>query len=74
LVASLVRRLLREGWRRGVLGGSPAWTAVGGVALLAYLAGRAWQNEGDVVFSEKLAPGQTLRIHHEPRGVRPEPG
>lgn len=61
----LVRRLMREGWRRGVQGGNPAWTAVGAVGVLAYLAGRAWQKEAEVVFSEKLAPGQTIRIHHE---------
>ena len=61
----VVLRLMREGWRRGVLGGNPAWTAVGALGLLGYLAGRAWHREADVVFSEKLLPGQTLRIHHE---------
>jgi hypothetical protein len=49
------------------MGGSPAWTGLGGLALLAYLAGKAWHKEADVVFSEKLAPGQTLRITHEAR-------
>jgi hypothetical protein len=48
-----------------VVGGNPAWTAVGGLALLGYLAGRAWRHEEDVVFSEKLAPGATIRITHE---------
>lgn len=56
---------MREGWRRGVVDGSPAWTALGGLALLGYLAGRAWHREAEVVFSEKLAPGQVLRIAHE---------
>jgi hypothetical protein len=56
---------MRLGWRRGVVGGSPAWTAVGGLALLGYLAGRAWKHEEDVVFSEKLMPGATIRITHE---------
>lgn len=64
-MARLVRRLMREGWRRGVLGGSPAWTAAGGLAVLGYLAGKAWHREPEVVFSEKLAPGQALRILHE---------
>jgi len=29
------------------------------------LAGRAWQKPEDVVFSEKLAPGTSIRITHE---------
>jgi hypothetical protein len=65
MVTALVRRLIKEGWRRGVVGDSPAWTAVGGLAVMAYLAGRAWKQEADVVFSEKLLPGQALRIVHE---------
>ena len=63
----LIRRLLRLGWRKGVVGGSPAWTAVGGLALLGFLAGRAWHREPEVVFSELLAPGQSLRITNEAR-------
>lgn len=65
LVARLVRRLLREGWQRGVVEGSPAWTAAGGMALIGYLAGRAWHKDAEVVFSEKLLPGQVIRIAHE---------
>lgn len=66
-MAWVVRRLMREGWRRGVLGGSPAWTAAGGLAVLGYLAGRAWRREPELVFSEKLVPGQALRIVHAAR-------
>ena len=62
-----VRAVMRQGWRRGVLGGSPAWTAFGGLALLGYLGGRALRREADVVFSEELAPGQSIRITHEAR-------
>ena len=65
MVATLVRRLMRESWRRGIVGGNPAWTAAGGLALLGYLAGRAWKKEADVVFKEKLLPGQAIRIVHE---------
>lgn len=57
-----VRYLMRLGWRRGVVGGSPAWTAVCGLGVLGYLAGRAWHQESDIVFSEKLAPGEVFRI------------
>jgi hypothetical protein len=62
IAARAVRYLIRQGWRRGVVGGSPAWTAVCGLGLLGYLAGRAWHREPDVVFSEKLAPGEVFRI------------
>lgn len=64
-VDSVARALMRRGWHRGVVGGSRAWTAVGGLALLAYLGGRAWRKEEDVVFSEQLRPGETFRITHE---------
>ena len=58
---------MKAGFRRGVVGGSTAWTAAGGLALIGYLAGRAWHKEPEVVFSEKLAPGQTLQITNEAR-------
>ncbi len=61
----LVRAAMRQGWRRGVVGGSPAWTAFGGLALLGYLTGRALRREADVVFSEELFPGESIRITHE---------
>ncbi|HET6963800.1 MAG TPA: hypothetical protein VFH58_03445 [Acidimicrobiales bacterium] len=63
--ARAIRYLMRQGWRRGVVGGSPVWTAVCGLGLLGYLAGRAWHREPEVVFSEKLAPGEIIRITHE---------
>lgn len=63
--ARLVRYLLRQGWRRGVVGGSRAWTVACGLGVLAYLAGRAWHKEPEVVFSEKLTPGEIIRITHE---------
>lgn len=65
LSGRLIRLLLRQGWRRGVVGGSPAWTAVCGLGVLGYLAGRAWHREPEVVFSEKLSPGEVIRITHE---------
>ena len=61
----LVRHLMRQGFRRGVVGGSRAWTGVGGLALLGYLAGRAWQKQEEVVFLEKLPPGASIRITNE---------
>jgi hypothetical protein len=65
LVARLVRRMMRESWRRGIVGGSPTWTVAGGLALLGYLAGRGWERQAEVIFSEPLQPGQTFQITHE---------
>jgi hypothetical protein len=62
-----VRHGLRQGWRRGVLGNIRAFLVVGGVALVGHLAGRVLGGEPDVVFSEKLLPGETFRITHEPK-------
>lgn len=66
LLRSLVRAGLARAWARGVVDGNRAWVVTGGVALLAHLAGRALHREAEVVFSEKLAPGESIRITHEP--------
>jgi len=65
VTSRVLRYLMRQGWRRGVVGGSPLWTAVGGLGILGYLAGRAWHREPEVVFAEKLAPGEVIRITNE---------
>jgi hypothetical protein len=62
----VVAYLLRQGWRRGVVGGSRVWTAAGGVAVVGWLARRALKREPDVVFLERLRPGETFRITNEP--------
>jgi len=61
----VIRRLWRMGFRRGVLGGSRAWTAVAVVAGALHLFSRVRRNEPVVVYSEKLEPGETLVLHHE---------
>lgn len=63
----LVRYGLRQGWRRGLLEGNRGWVVVGGAALLAHLAARVARRGPDVVFSEPLRPGESIRITHEPR-------
>ncbi len=60
----LVRAGMRHGWRRGVVGGSRAWTVVGGVALLGYLGGRALTRREEVLWSGEVAPGQILTVQH----------
>lgn len=62
---NLFRMGMRRGWNRGVVEGSRAWTVIGGLALIGYLAGRVLRREPEVVFSKKLEPGQSLRITHE---------
>lgn len=65
LVRMALRAGLRQGWRRGVVGNNRGFLLVGGAALLGHLALRAFEGEAEVVFSEKLLPGQALRILHE---------
>lgn len=65
LVQRLVRVLLRQGWKRGVVGGNPAWTALGGAALIGYLARRVLKRDPEVVFLEQIRPGESIRITHE---------
>ncbi len=70
LLGLLIRHGLRQGFRRGLLGGSRTWAILGGAALIGHLGGRVLGNEPDMIFSEVLAPGQTFTIHHEPRSRR----
>ena len=58
----LVRLLLRNGWRRGVLGGSRPWLVAGGVALSVRVLQKLIASEEKVVYSEELEPGETLVI------------
>lgn len=61
-----VRAALRLGWQRGVMEGRRGWAVIGGLALLGYLGRRAMHREAQVIFSEVLQPGESLRISHEP--------
>lgn len=63
----LVRAGMRQGWRRGVLDGNRAWIVVGGLAVIGHLLGRYAGRQTDTVFSEVLAPGESLVIRHDPR-------
>ncbi len=68
LLRFLIRAGLRRGWRYGVVDGNRAWVALGGVALVGHLAGRALSRTEEVVFREKLHPGESFRITHLPKG------
>lgn len=63
----LIRVGIRRGWDRGLGDGNRFWLMLGGVAVVARLARRAMRREPEVVFSEKLSPGESIRITHEAR-------
>jgi hypothetical protein len=67
LIEAALRRGMRKGWSDGVLDGNRAWIVVGGLALVGHLAGRALGRDQDVVFSEKIAPGESFLVTHLPQ-------
>jgi hypothetical protein len=68
MVERLLQTLIRNGMRRGVLGGSQAWAVV----WLAAFAYRRWGlRRPQVVYSETLGVGDRLEIvHHQPEVKR----
>ena len=65
LAALMLKLLLRQGFRRGVLGGSRPWMVVGGVALAVRVLRKVSGGEPEVAYCEELGPGETLVIAHE---------
>lgn len=63
--SSVLRWAVRNGFRKGVVGGSRAWvvlfTGALGVRAVQRLAGK----EEKIVLSEELRPGEALVITHE---------
>ena len=57
--------LLRQGFRRGVLGGSRRWLVIGGAALGARVLGKLARREPEVVYCEELSPGESLLVAHD---------
>ncbi len=62
LLQRVLRRGMRNGFDRGVLGGSPVWLVLGAMALLAHLAGRAMERHEHLLFSSDIEPGETFEI------------
>lgn len=56
--------LTRLAFRKGVLGGSRPWMALGGAALALRLVKKMAVRQPEVVYCEELQPGQTLTISH----------
>lgn len=61
----LIRIGIRRGWDRGLGDGNRFWLVLGGVAVVARLTRRAMRREPEVVFSQKLSPGESIRVTHE---------
>lgn len=66
ILRMVLRYGIRNGWRRGVLGGSRGWVVLGGIALVGHLAGRALAREEETVVRERLMPGESVRVTHLP--------
>ena len=60
----MLRTLIRNGFRKGLLGGSRPWLVVGAAAGGIRLLGRMARRESRVVYCEKLEPGERLVISH----------
>ncbi len=60
----MLRRLSRLGITKGLLGGDRRWLALGGAALGLRALAKLATKEPKVVYSEDLAPGQSLVITH----------
>ena len=57
--------LLRTAFRKGLLGGSRRWMMVGGVAVGIKVLRKLSGSEPEVVYSERLSPGESLVSAHE---------
>lgn len=71
-MSALGGRLLGLALRRGLFGGSRAWTVVATLGLAMKLLRRISRSEPEVAFREELRPGQALLISHDraPKVVR----
>jgi hypothetical protein len=77
----LLGKLVRNGLRRGLLGGDKPWLALGAGALVLRLVLCAVRKSPEVVFRENLPAGAGLVISHrgraghngESEGAAPQP-
>ena len=60
----MLRTLTRIAISRGLFGGSRAWLTVGTAVVGLRAVGRLVNKEPKVVYSEELAPGESLVISH----------
>lgn len=58
--------LVRNGIRRGLLGGERRWLVLGASALALQTVIKVVRKRPKVVFSEKLGVGESLVLEHQP--------
>jgi hypothetical protein len=61
---SLLRRLQREGVRRGLLGTSRAWTAIAVGSFTLRQVSKLVKRQPEVVHCQELKPGEAILISH----------
>lgn len=62
MLLSPISMLRRKALRRGLLGGSTGWMVVGALVYAPRLARKAFGRPERVVATERLKPGQFVRI------------
>jgi hypothetical protein len=65
-MAALVRILLRNGVRKGLMGGNRRWLVVGGVAAAVRLLQKLAERDEGVIYSGELHPGESLVVANSP--------
>lgn len=58
----MLNRLIRNGLKQGLLGGSRPWLVVGGAALALRVLRKLAGNEEEVVYREELRPGEAVVV------------
>lgn len=65
-MARPIRRLvMAKAVRDGLLGGSRFWTVVGTLGIAMRVLRKVAGDDPEVVYRERLGPGETLLISHE---------
>ncbi len=60
----------RSALYRGVLGGDRSWLMIGAVVWIPKLLKRAFGKNEEVVLTEKLMPGQAIRVEALPQQTK----
>jgi hypothetical protein len=58
----MLRLLIRNGVRKGLLGGSRTWLVVGGAAFAVRVLRKLTAREEEVVYREELRPGEAVVV------------
>lgn len=61
----MLRFLIRNGVRKGLLGGSRPWLVLGGAAMVLRVVRKLGGSEPEVVFCDELKPGEAVVVAHD---------